>query len=281
MATIGCDVASIDQESPNWQEARNQGGMRFASLRAALGLTQDPLYATRRAQLSDLGIPSFPYLALTPNLSTPEAQVDAALAHVGPLDRKCFPIALDVEGDRQGLSAAQWLDWVTRAHDRVRSSIGASPILYASRIYWEDPAGMGDLPAPTLVDSLGWWKYYPYPVNAPAVYVQATVDALAAPPAPAPWGDQWGIHQYQGDAEGFPGFSSFSDLNRIHVVNQGASGDTVRWIQRRLPGASVDGAFGPLTAKAVEAFQSSQGLTADGVVGLDTMQRLAWVPPAS
>lgn len=278
--TIGCDIASIDQGSPNWQEARSHGGMRFVGLRAAFGLTQDPLYLTRLAQLSDLGIPSFPYLALTPNLSTPEAQVDAALTHVGPLDRTCFPIALDIEGDRHGLSAAQWLDWVTRARNRVRSSIGVSPILYTSRIYWEDPAGMDNLPAPALADSLGWWKYYPYPVNAPAIYTQAAIDTLTAPPAPAPWGDQWGIHQYQGDAEGFPGFSSFCDLNRLHVIGRGASGDTVRWIQRRLPVASADGAFGPLTTKAVQEFQSSHGLTTDGIVGLDTMQRLAWVPPA-
>jgi peptidoglycan hydrolase-like protein with peptidoglycan-binding domain len=94
---------------------------------------------------------------------------------------------------------------------------------------------------------------------------------------PTPWGDQWGVQQYQGDARGYPGFRSTVDLDRLHVVQQGDQGDTVRWIQRRLPGLVVDGIFGPKTRAAVESFQTSKKIAADGVVGLHTMPLLAWV----
>lgn len=277
MATIGCDLASVDENgNPDWRSSASQGGLRFVGLRAAEGTTPDPSYPTYRRQLDALGVPNFPYLRLVPGLSSPEAQVDLALSAIGTLNQTYFPLALDVEGDRNGLSAVEWRDWVVRARDRVRDTIGVEPVIYTSRVYWSDPSGVGGLPAPQLADCLGWWKYWPYPVRSPAVYDPAIVDRLAPPPAPTPWGDQWGIQQYQGDAIDYPGFRSTVDMDRIHVVRQGDRGDTVRWVQRRLPGLVVDGVFGPRTYQAVWDFQGSRKIDKDGVVGLDTMQRLAW-----
>jgi len=55
------------------------------------------------------------------------------------------------------------------------------------------------------------------------------------------------------------------------VVRSGADGHPVRTLQHLLRarghGVVVDGAFGPNTLAAVKAFQTSRGLTADGVVG--------------
>lgn len=64
----------------------------------------------------------------------------------------------------------------------------------------------------------------------------------------------------------------------IVTVRQGLSGEAVKAVQSQLNtrGATltVDGAFGALTDAAVRSYQSSNGLTADGMVGPNTWQRL-------
>ncbi|MFI5769568.1 peptidoglycan-binding protein [Streptomyces sp. NPDC051658] len=62
-------------------------------------------------------------------------------------------------------------------------------------------------------------------------------------------------------------------------LQQGASGDGVKRLQRSLTAAlgstvGVDGSFGPATVSAVRGYQTSRGLTADGVVGPDTWAAL-------
>jgi hypothetical protein len=282
MATIGIDIASVDGNgTPNWDAAVTQGHLRFVGLRAVEGVTPDPWYATYVNQLDARGIPHFPYLIMTPNLDTPEAQANKALAVVGTLNNHYFPLALDVEGNRRGLTAAQWLDWVTRAYRVIKQALGVPPLLYSSQVYWIDPDGMNNLPAPELADCAGWWKYWPWPIHSQAVYDAATVDKLAAPPTPPPWNGQWIIQQYMGDALGYPGFKATTDMDRAHVQKQGDTGESVKWIQARLPGLVVDGVFGPKTADAVKAFQALKKIATDGIVGLDTAQLLSWVPPRS
>lgn len=280
MATIGIDIASVDSNgTPDWAAARQQGHLRFVGLRAAEGLTPDTWYPTYRRQLDAIGVPHFPYLLLRANLETPEAQVQKTLDIVGTLNDHYFPLALDVEGPRRGLTAAQWLGWVTRAKRRIEEAIGVPPLLYSSRTYWIDPEGLNNLPAPELVDCLGWWKLWRAPTLAQAVYDPMLVDQLPSPPTPPPWNTQFGIHQYQGDAVHYPGFKSTIDLNRLHIQQQGDAGESVKWIQKRLPGLIVDGLFGPKTAAAVRTFQTTKKITADGVVGLYTTQLLTWETP--
>jgi peptidoglycan hydrolase-like protein with peptidoglycan-binding domain len=280
MATIGIDIASIDgNRTPNWSVAQQQGHLRFVGLRAMEGLTPDSWYGTYVNQLDAIGVPHFPYLLLKPNLDTPEGQANAALDRVGVLNDHYFPIALDVEGDRHDLTAEEWLDWVTRAKRVIQQRLGVPPLLYTSREYWIDPAGMNNLPAPELADCTGWWKFWPYAVHSNAVYDPAVVDQLHAPPAPPPWEGAWILQQYMGDAINYLGFRSTTDMDRLHVQKQGDKNDSVKWIQRRLPDIAIDGDFGTETKKAVVAFQTQKKLIADGIVGLDTTQLLAWVPP--
>lgn len=282
MATIGCDIASVDDNgNPDWQAALTRGNLRLVGLRVMEGVTPDPSYPTYRRQLDALGVPNFPYLIMTPGLATPEDQANRALDAVGTLNQAYFPLALDVEGSRRGLSAEQWRDWVVRAHQVVRGALGVPSLLYTSKVYWVDPDGMNNLPALELADCAGWWKYYPWATREPAVYDPAVVDNLAPPPAPPPFGNQWILQQYAGDATGYLGFRSTVDMDRLNVQRQGSSGDSVRWIQKRLPGLAVDGAFGPATAAVVKTLQASRKLAADGVVGLDTAQVLSWIPPRS
>jgi hypothetical protein len=282
MATEGIDIASIDGNgTPDWNAAVTQAHLRFVGLRAVYGMTVDPWYATYVNQLDARGIPHFPYLLLIPNLSTPEDQAKKALDVIGTLNNHYFPLALDVEGDRRGLSAPEWLDWVTRAKRTIEAAIGVPPLLYTSYVYWVDPVGMDNLPAPELADCCPWVKYWPFPTDSQAVYDPAVIDALPSPPCPPPFGNCWIIQQTQGDAIRYPGFKSTVDINRLHVQKQGDHDDSVKWIQRRLPGLVVDGIYGPMTTGAVKTFQTQKKITADGIVGLDTTQLLSWVPPRS
>jgi hypothetical protein len=59
---------------------------------------------------------------------------------------------------------------------------------------------------------------------------------------------------------------------------QGSTGENVRTVQYLVTAqghpTAVDGVFGPATKTAVEAFQSSRGLSADGIVGPQTWPQL-------
>jgi peptidoglycan hydrolase-like protein with peptidoglycan-binding domain len=52
----------------------------------------------------------------------------------------------------------------------------------------------------------------------------------------------------------------------LRLQHPNMSGPSVVWVQQKL-GVGTDGFFGPATKAAVQAFQSSHGLSPDGVVG--------------
>ena len=62
------------------------------------------------------------------------------------------------------------------------------------------------------------------------------------------------------------------------VAKTATKGVAVRALQRLLlhrgADVEVDGSFGPATVKAVKAFQSANGLEADGAVGTETWSKL-------
>ena len=62
------------------------------------------------------------------------------------------------------------------------------------------------------------------------------------------------------------------------LEQQGSTGEDVKTVQYLVTAqghsTGVDGGFGPLTKGAVEAFQSSHGLAADGIVWPQTWPRL-------
>jgi hypothetical protein len=60
----------------------------------------------------------------------------------------------------------------------------------------------------------------------------------------------------------------------VGMLRRGSTGANVRYLQTALGGLKVDGQFGPITDKAVRAFQSAQGLKVDGIVGPITWSRL-------
>lgn len=74
------------------------------------------------------------------------------------------------------------------------------------------------------------------------------------------------------------GSSSSGSSTTYPVLRQGSTGSAVQQLQQALVSKgyslSVDGAFGPMTRNAVMSFQSSVGITADGVVGPVTWGKL-------
>jgi peptidoglycan hydrolase-like protein with peptidoglycan-binding domain len=62
------------------------------------------------------------------------------------------------------------------------------------------------------------------------------------------------------------------------LEQQGSNGEDVKTVQYLVTAhghpTGIDGAFGPLTKAAVQAFQSSRGLAADGIVGQQTWPQL-------
>jgi hypothetical protein len=63
------------------------------------------------------------------------------------------------------------------------------------------------------------------------------------------------------------------------MLQRGTSGPAVTVLQRAL-GVSPTGNFGPVTARAVRAFQRSHGLAVDGIVGPQTSAALGLAAPA-
>jgi hypothetical protein len=57
-------------------------------------------------------------------------------------------------------------------------------------------------------------------------------------------------------------------------LRRGSTGANVRYLQTALGGLKVDGQFGPITDRAVRAFQAAQGIKVDGIVGPITWGRL-------
>jgi peptidoglycan hydrolase-like protein with peptidoglycan-binding domain len=155
----------------------------------------------------------------------------------------------------------------------VKAALGVEPILYTSARVWRDD--LGNSASTDLVDCPLWLARYRFRAGLP-VRSGAAFTAMAAPPVPPPWGDEdsWWIHQYQGDATGFPGFSGKVDLNRFNPYYTG-NGARARWVQRRL-GVDVDGRFGDASKAALAAFQEERGLIADRLVGPRTFAYLGW-----
>lgn len=278
---IGPDVASIDQNgNPDWMKAQLQGHTQFVGLRASYGTAPDSKYGPYAKQLAALKIPYFGYLFLRfgDNVGTPEAQAETAMQVTGAPNRQMFPPVVDLEfgGARPaGWTADQCLEWFLRAWRRMRQIIGALPGIYTSEVVMVDPAQMNNPSCPEIADAWSWMKYYPYPTRSSANYDPAMINSLPAPKVAPQFAGNWQMQQYQGDALGYPGFISTVDLNRINVLKKGDTGGTVAWAQRKLKITS-DGSFGPATENAVRSFQTANGLSADGIVGLDTHMRLAW-----
>jgi lysozyme len=288
---FGLDTASVDENpNPNWVKARDEGPITFAFFRATYGIWRDTRFAREWPRIKDAGILRGAYLFLRfPHVKygVPPAPVDQAKAFiktVGKLDPSDFPPALDVEfpGSRAatGRPAPQLLDMARSSWRVLKDSYGVAPMIYTSGRVWRED--FNNLPAPDLIESPLWLTPYPFGTKSPAVrnpQAFARGGRYFTPPVPKPWGDKtnWWIHQYQGDAQGLPGFRQV-DMNVFNTTTVGATGDRVKWVQRRL-GIMQSGMFDAATKTALAAFQFQKGLTANSIIDPRTFAFLCWSNP--
>lgn len=275
---IGLDTASVGGNlNPNWQQAK-AAGLSYAIIRASENTWKDPVFDRDWPAMKAAGIVRGAYLFLHFN-ADPMAQVktfcDAVKLEPGDL-----PPSVDVEFTKGraalGIPASDCLNTLDKVFKALKETYGCSPMIYTSARVWEEDLGNLAPPAEVIDGPLWLARYFFTP--GPAVQQTDWIsNPKYNPPVPPPWGDStnWWIHQYQGDATGFPGFSTGNfDLNRFNPMHQGMSGDRVKWVQKRL-GVDVDGDFGGETDKAVRAFQQKNGLVADGIIGPKTFAFLA------
>jgi hypothetical protein len=284
---IGPDFASIDgNKTPDFTAAKNAGA-RFAIVRAIYGRSvgtgtttyADPVWARDKDAIKAAGLVRGAYLFICyPNSQqatpSPVEQAQAFCSYVTLDKGRDLPPIIDVEEASDTMRADQMFDWTVTVAETLRAHYGAWPMLYTSARVWHE--NLRDHAAGVLGNCPLWLaKPWPWPVRT-EVHLDGAPNYV--PYAIPQFGDStnWWIYQYQGDAFGWPGFTSTVDANRFHTLKKGKTGDVVRWVQKRV-GTTADGIFGVNTEAAVKSFQTKAGLAADGIVGPQTFAALAWV----
>jgi lysozyme len=290
--SFGIDTASTDKNmNADWALAKARVPLEFAIVRANWGTAPDSHFQHHWPKLKAAGLVRGAYMYLRfphreierkyGRAARPATQAKVFIATVGKLDQSEFPPSLDVEFPAPGwkgtgMTARQLLDGVRDAWRVLKDCYGVPPIVYTSKRVWCDD--LASLPAPDLVESPLWLTPYITEARRPAISDPRTfAGGRRNPPVPSPWGDatNWWIHQYQGDATGLPGMGGIVDMNRFNLTVRGATGDRVKWLQRRL-GIPQSGAFDAGTERSLRAFQSSKGIAADGMVDPRTFAYLCW-----
>lgn len=286
---IGADSAGVDGNSrPDYALAKRSMpigvDLGFVIMRGTYGILPDTTFQRDWKALGETDLVRGVYLFLRHPQRIGDGggavvpQVEAFIKLVAPVLRaNDLPPILDVEftdGDDRRHALARVSNTVIMLHN----NFGVAPIIYTSARVWHED--LGNASAAELASSPLWLaKPWPWALRTKA---QLAPVGLGSPTETAhgtlaPWGDadNWWLHQYQGDAVGFPGFDHTVDINRFHTMQIGAQGDRVRWVQRRL-GVPVDGAFGPKTDAALRVFQQRLGLSSDGIIGPKTFVKLCW-----
>lgn len=250
------DYAGVDQNAPPVFSTVKQSA-RTVILRGAYGLWQDPiihrdLAAARAAELA-IGVYFFPTFD-----RTPEEEVAALAQHVVLAADEL--LAIDIENVKP-----ENLPWLTRAVELMKAAFHRIPLIYTSERVWRE-----DLHNPArpqqFADCPLWLAHYPWRQR-----IAPQSNPGEEPAVPYGWqSHDWWLHQYQGDALGFPGFSSTVDISRFQDLFLWDRGARVEWVQRRL-NMPVDGVYGPATCDAVKAKQREANLIADGIVGPRTL----------
>src|SRR5437764_3706512 len=250
-AWFGIDYGSVDGNKPDFAKAKSEGKLHFSIVRGWCW-QGDPHWKRDWSILKDNGIVRGTYLFLVfpkggQKPPSPEKQTKAFLDYVGSMEKTDFPPTVDVEfpgkgRSETGMSAAECLDGVRQSWKVIKDALGVAPMIYTSKRVWHED--LSDLAAPDLIESPLWLTPYVVKEHMPPILdPEKFKGGKYDPKVPPPWGDgdNWWIHQYQGDSRGMPGFFQV-DMNRFHGMVKGATGERVKWVQRRL-GIDQSGTF--------------------------------------
>lgn len=288
---LGLDTFGLDgNKIRDWSKAKAEVPISFAFFRANYGAFKDTMFVREWPKIKDAGIVRGAYLFLrfpSPDVDrkygpcpSAEKQAQAFIDTVGKPEQGDLPPSLDVEfpGGRSatGMSAQQCLERVRIAWKLLRNYYRTAPIIYTSERVWRED--LNNLPAPDLVESPLWLASYPFKKG---LAVRGLTVTRFSPKVPPPWGDRtnWWIHQYQGDALRLPGFATGNvDMNRFNPMARGATGDRVKWTQRRLA-IPQTGTFDAAMETALRQFRRKHGLPDDVIIDPRTFAFLCWSNP--
>lgn len=275
----GVDV-SANNGQVDWARVA-QAGYTYAFARATLGHGDvDPTFERNRDGAKAHGLRFGGYHLPYPGSSSAEQQAKEFLAVVKPQRGDLLP-SLDIENKsppdkaEARFSVAELVAWLRAWLAAVEHQIGAKPIVYTNRGWWDSR-----LKNANLADHPLWLAHYTS-ANAPTI--------------PKPW-KAYAIWQHSetGDIGGHTfDLNRCVDLDavtiRAHangppVLVLGAHGpDVVRlkhllttWCEGHPPPAGLvdNDVFGEATLAAVKRFQAASGLDSTGKVGAKTWSAL-------
>lgn len=265
MALYGVDISNFQPVSGN-----KYAGSAFVICKATEGVSfNDKRFRQHMQNASANGQLLGAYHYARPEYNTAIKEAEHFLTVFEPWIGKAVP-CLDWEQKALQHSPAWALTWLRYVAEKT----GSKPLFYVqqsqARLAKYKPiadagfplwlAQYSKKPGPTVWPKLTMWQYTSNPLDKDVFYGDRA--------------DWYGL---------ITGEKSQSDERRVPIVGatkKGMKGVQVKGLQEMLKGygyytATCDSDFGPKTEAAVRAFQKTEGLDVDGIVGKATWSRLA------
>ena len=293
---FGVDWAYDMEKQPPYDKIKQQ--CTFALVRSSYAASSraDKTFIRDWPKLKEAGLVrgAYFFLSIKDGDFTPEKQAAKGIELIGDLEKTDFPPSIDVEFNLAdtGMTAKKCLEWVRTAVKLFKDHYGIAPMIYTSTRVWVE--AMQDLDAPDLIEC-PLWCAKPYlgskgtaakfdkslfagGKNAPAQYIDGLFGKNWPAATPRPWKDpdNWWFHQYMGDAK-WLGVGQV-DVNRFNSMVKGATGERVKWVQRRL-GVAQSGTYDDATVAKIQDLQKQNNIDGDGTIGPQTFALLSWMNP--
>ena len=287
----GVDFASVDGNGKPDLAAAKAAGLTFVIIRGDYSNWRDPTFAANADAVRAAGMTLAAYCMPDYSASAPSAHDQIAAAKAGAALQAGIdmPLWIDIEFSRGILATARGPSigaartalaaFLGELFDEADQQFGSQAGYYGSQrvIDTTDTDTLAGAANAVLANRWPWIARYPFAAHQPPHL--AAIDQLPGSPVPACHGDQdaWLCWQPQGDAIGFPGFSSTVDVDRWHYFSQASPQGTFRW-RRYAKALGVDASCSPAEMDAaIRTFQARAGITVDGVLGPAGHAHIGWI----